>query len=145
MNDLKRILLAEDNKNDIELTIAALREIHLSNQIDVVHDGNEVLDYLYCRGKFAERDSGLPIVIMLDIKMPGKDGMEVLEDIKNDEELKHIPIVMLTSSSIDKDILQSYKIGANAYVVKPVDYDGFMDAIRTLGIFWALLNKTSHI
>ncbi|HEV8537762.1 MAG TPA: response regulator [Bacteroidota bacterium] len=141
MTAFKRILLAEDNENDIELTLAALTEKNLANRVDVVRDGAEALDYLYCRGKYAARDSGNPVVLLLDLKMPKKDGLEVLQDLKSDGRLKNIPIVVLTSSRQEQDLVESYHLGANAYVVKPVGFDEFLTAIKGLGVFWGLLNE----
>jgi CheY-like chemotaxis protein len=138
---LKRILLAEDNENDIELTLAALRECRLSNEVEIVRDGAEALDYIYQRGKYSGRGDGLPCVILLDLKMPRVDGHEVLRQIKSDPALRHIPVVMLTSSREEKDVLLSYDLGVNAFVVKPVDFDQFIEAIRALGMFWAIVNE----
>jgi CheY-like chemotaxis protein len=141
MTELKRILLAEDNPRDVELTLAALDEHHLANEVVVVHDGEEVLDYLYCRGSYAQRNGNHPAVVLLDLKMPKMDGLEVLRAIKGDEQLKTIPVVMLTSSREEQDLVKSYKLGVNAYVVKPVDFQQFIDAVKELGAFWALINE----
>ncbi len=141
MLKLKRILLAEDNENDIELTLAALGDKNLANRVDIVHDGVEALDYLYCRDKYVARDTGHPIVLLLDLKMPKVDGLEVLQEIKSHENLKRIPVVVLTSSRQEQDLVESYNLGANAYVVKPVGFDEFVSAIRELGMFWAVLNE----
>jgi CheY-like chemotaxis protein len=141
MNKLRPILLAEDNPNDVELTLAALTEQKLANRVVVVHDGVEVMEYLRYEGKFKNRAKGNPAVILLDIKMPRMDGKEVLHAIRNDPALKMIPVVMLTSSREELDLHHSYKYGANAYVVKPVDFKEFMDAIKHLGVFWALINE----
>ena len=141
MPDLKRILLVEDNPNDIELTLAALGEHNLANEVIVTHDGAEALDYLYRRGSFAMRDSGNPSVILLDLKMPKVDGLEVLRTIKSDPNLKAIPVVMLTSSREEKDLVTSYNLGVNAYVVKPVNFRDFVDAVKELGVFWAIINE----
>lgn len=138
---LKSILLAEDNPNDVELTLAALSDLSLANQVDVVNNGAEVIEYLRCSGKYENRRSGHPAVILMDIKMPMMDGIEVLKLIKSDPVLKMIPVVMLTSSGEDQDLLQSYTLGVNAYVVKPVDFKQFVNAVKQLGIFWALLNE----
>ncbi len=135
------ILYAEDNQNDIELTLSALSECNLENRIDVVNNGLEVLDYLMFKGKFSKRKKENPIVILLDIKMPKMDGIEVLKIVKNDEKLKHIPIVMLTSSSLEKDLTESYNLGVNAYVVKPIDFNEFLFTVKELGFFWAMINK----
>lgn len=141
MAELRRILLAEDSANDVELTLAALAEHRLANQVDVVHDGAEALDYLYRRGAYASRGNGNPALIMLDLKMPRVTGLEVLERIKNDQALRSIPVVMLTSSREEGDLIRSYELGVNAYVVKPVAFGDFMDAVRQLGGFWALVNE----
>lgn len=141
MPDLKRILLVEDDEKDIELTLTALEEYSLANEVVVAHDGEEALDYLYRRGKFKMRMPGNPLVVLLDLKMPKVDGLEVLQQIKADEALKVIPVVMLTSSREEKDLMESYKLGVNAYVVKPVDFHEFVDNIKQVGIFWALINE----
>lgn len=141
MIELKKILLAEDNPKDIELTLEALEESMLANRVVVVRDGVETLEYLRMEGKYATREPGLPSVLLLDIKMPRMDGIEVLREIKNDPKLKLLPVVMLTSSREDKDLLNSYYLGVNAYVVKPVNFSGFIDAIKQLGIFWGLVNE----
>jgi len=140
---MKRILLAEDSLNDIELTLAALQECHLANSVDVVHDGAEALDYIYHRGAFADGKTTLPGVILLDLKMPRVDGLEVLRQIKTDKALHRIPVVMLTSSREEQDLIHSYDLGVNAFVVKPVDFAQFVEAIRTLGVFWAIVNEPS--
>jgi CheY-like chemotaxis protein len=136
-----RILLAEDNVNDVELTREALSGHNLANDIDVVRDGQEALDYLYRRGAFAGRTTGDPLVILLDLKMPKVDGLDVLRQVKADAGMCHIPVVMLTSSSEERDLVESYRLGVNAYVVKPVDFAQFVDAVRKTGIFWAVLNN----
>jgi len=141
MAKIKRILLAEDNPNDVELTLTALQEYRLSNEVEVVRDGAEALDYIYQRGPYAGRGDGLPCVILLDLKMPRVDGLEVLRQIKSDPALRHIPIVMLTSSREEKDLIMSYDLGVNAFVVKPVDFNQFLQAVRSLGMFWALVNE----
>lgn len=141
MNDLKRILLVEDNEKDIELTLAALDEHNLANEVVVTHDGAEALDYLYRRGQFKMRSGNQPAVILLDLKMPKVDGLEVLRQMKSDEELKNIPVVMLTSSREEQDLVKSYKLGVNAYVVKPVNFQEFVDAVKQLGVFWAIINE----
>ena len=138
---VKRILLVEDSKHDIELTMIALDECHLANQVDVANDGAEALDYLYRRGAYANRAAEMPVVVMLDLKMPKVDGMEVLRQMKADPVLKLIPVVMLTSSREESDLVASYKLGANAYVVKPVDFQQFIESIRQLGCFWAIVNE----
>jgi CheY-like chemotaxis protein len=141
MFELKSILLAEDNANDIELTMNALAAHRLANDVIVARDGEEALDYLYHRGSFAARPNGNPAVILLDIKMPKVDGLEVLRTIKSDAKLKYIPVVMLTSSREEYDLAESYKLGVNAYVVKPVDFSEFMEAVSKLGVFWAMINE----
>lgn len=142
MSSLKRILLAEDDPNDVELTLTALAEHHLANEVYVVHDGADALDYLFRRGAFVQRPAGHPVVVLLDIKMPKIDGVEVLRQIKSDPELRLIPVVMLTSSREDRDLLRSYQLGVNAYVVKPVDFHEFVDAVQQVGAFWAITNET---
>lgn len=137
------ILLAEDNPNDVELTLAALREHNLHTPVMVVGDGAEALDFLYKRGKYAGRTEGDPAVILLDLKMPKVDGLEVLRTVKQDPQLRLIPVVMLTSSREEADLTRSYESGVNAYVVKPVDFEDFMKTIRDLGLFWALVNEPS--
>ncbi|MCL5030265.1 MAG: response regulator [Bacteroidetes bacterium] len=141
MNELKRILLAEDDERDIELTMAALEEFNLANEVVVVKDGEEALDYLYYRGEFANRLQGNPAVILLDIKMPKVTGLEVLKQIKSDDNLKIIPTVILTSSREEKDLVEGYSLGVNAYVVKPVDFEEFIRAVKELGLFWAVINE----
>ncbi len=141
MTTLRPILLIEDNPNDVELTVAALKGNHVANEIIVARHGGEGLDYLYGRGKFAERPLGLPAVVFLDLKMPKVDGLDVLRAVKQDPELKTLPVVMLTSSREEADLIESYKLGVNAYVVKPVGFEQFSDAIRQLGMFWAVFNE----
>jgi CheY-like chemotaxis protein len=138
---LKRILLAEDSAADAELTLEALGENNLANRVDLVRDGVETLDYLYRRGAYADRPALQPLVLFLDLKMPRMDGLEVLRTIKGDPALKVLPVVMLTSSREDSDLAESYRLGANAYVVKPVDFGQFTQAIRELGLFWSLINQ----
>ena len=142
---LRPILLVEDNLNDIELTLAALKQNHLVNEIVVARHGGEALDYLYRRGGFQDRPNENPIVVFLDLKMPKVDGLEVLRQMKRDELLKVIPIVMLTSSREEADLIESYQLGVNAYVVKPVDFQQFSDAIKQMGMFWAVLNEPPPI
>ena len=137
----KRILLAEDDPKDVELTLTALEEHNLANKVVVARDGAEALDYLYRRGQFADRPDGQPVVVLLDLKMPRVDGLEVLRQIKGDPELRTIPIVILTSSRQEQDIVESYDLGVNAYVVKPVAFDAFLDVVRQLGLFWVLTNE----
>jgi len=141
LNDLRPILLVEDNPRDLELTLAALAKCKLANDIVVVRDGAEALDYLYERNQFLDRDPGVPAVVLLDIKLPKIDGMQVLETVKSDPQLKHVPVVMLTSSREEPDVLRSYEVGVNAFVVKPVDFNAFFEAIQDLGMFWAVLNE----
>lgn len=141
MNELKTILLAEDNPNDVELTLAALSENNLANRVEIAKDGVEVIDYLQSEGKYKHRKKGNPAVILLDIKMPRMDGIEVLEHIRKEPSLKMIPVVMLTSSREEPDLKRCYELGVNAYVVKPVDFKEFMDAVKQLGVFWALINE----
>lgn len=138
---VKRILLVEDSTYDVELTLTALSECAVANHVDVVHDGAEALDYLHHRGAFSGRDTGAPVVILLDLKMPKVDGIEVLREVKADPVLRLIPVVMLTSSREEQDLVRSYELGVNAYVVKPVDFQQFMDSIRKLGVFWVLINE----
>jgi CheY-like chemotaxis protein len=141
MVTLKSILLVEDDPKDIELTLRSLEEYNLANEVLVTRDGAEALDYLYRRGQFADYPAGNPAVILLDVKLPKVDGFEVLKTIRSDDKLKLIPVTILTSSREDNDLIQSYQLGANAYIVKPVDFHQFTDAIKKLGIFWAVLNE----
>jgi CheY-like chemotaxis protein len=139
--NIKNILLVEDDPGDVELTLAALEESHLANRVAIVENGEEALDYLYQRGKFKMRTGGNPIVVLLDNKMPKVSGLEVLKTIKADERLKIIPVVVLTSSRETQDLVEFYKHGVNAYVVKPVEFSEFVKAIKHLGIFWAAINE----
>ncbi|AER55034.1 response regulator [Pseudoxanthomonas spadix] len=141
MSAIRIILLAEDSAADAEMAIDALREANLANPIVHVEDGVEVMDYLLRRGAHADRAEGLPAVLLLDIKMPRMDGMEVLRSIRADDALKTMPVVILSSSREESDMVRSWDLGANAYVVKPVDIDQFFTAVKTLGTFWALLNE----
>ncbi len=141
MIDLKAILLVEDNPQDVELTIEALSEHNLANRVIPLRDGVEAIEYLYREGKYKERKSGNPAVILLDIKMPRMDGIEVLRRIKEDENLKNLPVVMLTSSREEPDLKICYELGVNAYVVKPVYFKDFMEAVKNIGTFWAVLNE----
>jgi CheY-like chemotaxis protein len=141
MTNIRRILLAEDNEQDVELTLTALEEYHLGNKVDVVHDGAEALDYLFRRGAFAERPEESPVVVLLDLKMPKVDGLDVLRQMKTDPGLRNIPVVMLTSSREESDLVASYKLGVNAYVVKPVDFQQFIQSVKRLGFFWVLVNE----
>ena len=142
MSTLGRILIVEDDPNDVELTLTALDEYKLANEVVVTRDGEEALDYLYCRGNFKTRSSDNPAVLLLDLKLPKRDGLEVLREIKSDEKFKMIPVVVLTSSHEEKDVVASYKLGVNAYVVKPVDFHEFVNAVKELGMFWALINES---
>jgi DNA-binding response OmpR family regulator len=141
MNNLGRILLVEDDPKDVELTLTALDEYNLANEVIVASDGQEALDYLYCRGNFMKRSGENPAVLLLDLKLPKVDGLEVLQQVKSDENLRMIPVVVLTSSHEEKDMIASYKLGVNAYVVKPVDFHEFVNAIKELGVFWAVINQ----
>ena len=138
---LGRILLAEDDPNDVELTLMALADYNLANEVVVVSDGEEALDYLYRRGDFKSRHPGNPVVMLLDLKMPKVDGLEVLRAIKADEQFKTMPVVVLTSSREESDLAESYQLGVNAYVVKPVDFHEFVNAVKQLGVFWAAINE----
>ncbi len=136
------ILLVEDNPNDLELTLYALRSNHLANHIEVVRDGAEALDFIFCTGAFAQRQkSDRPKVILLDLKLPKVDGLEVLQRIKSDPRTRLIPVVVLTSSREEQDIVESYQLGVNSYIVKPVDFEQFTEAVRSLGLYWLLLNQ----
>jgi CheY-like chemotaxis protein len=136
-----RILLAEDSAQDVELTLNALAEHNIGNSVAVARDGAEALDYLYERGKFENREPGSPVLLLLDLKMPKVDGLEVLRAVKADARLRNIPVVILTSSREEQDVVRSYELGVNAYVVKPVEFDKFMRAVRDLGLFWVLINE----
>jgi len=140
------ILLVEDNPNDAELTIHALRENNLSNHIEWLHDGAEALEFIFGSGGYAGRDiSDKPRVILLDLKMPKVDGLEVLRRIKGDPRTKSIPVVVMTSSHEERDVVESYKLGVNSYIIKPVDFEQFNEAVRTLGLYWLLLNQAPSI
>jgi CheY-like chemotaxis protein len=141
MTEMKRILLVEDTPNDVELTLAALEENNLANEVVVVRDGAEALDYLYRRGIFKLRTTGHPAVVLLDLKLPKVDGLEVLQQVKGDPDLRSVPIVMLTSSREEQDLVRSYDLGVNAYVVKPVGFADFVTALKELGLFWAVINE----
>ena len=141
MSTLGRILLVEDDPKDVELSLTALEEYHLANEVVVARDGEEALDYLYRRGSFATRSNDNPAVLLLDLKLPKVDGLEVLQQIKSDENLKIIPVVVLTSSHEEKDMVASSSLGVNAYVVKPADFHEFVNAIKELGFFWAVINE----
>jgi CheY-like chemotaxis protein len=132
--------MVEDDPRDVELSLTALEDYNLANEVVVVRDGEEALDYLNCRGPYSDRSSGNPAVMLLDLKLPKVDGLEVLRQVKSDENLRFIPVVVLTSSHEEKDLVASYKLGVNAYVVKPVDFHQFVNAIKELGVFWAVIN-----
>jgi CheY-like chemotaxis protein len=138
---MARILIVEDDPNDVELTLMALADYNLANEVVVTRDGQQALDYLYCRGEFNTRSADNPAVVLLDLKLPKVDGLEVLQQIKSDEHLKMIPVVVLTSSHEEKDLMRSYSLGVNAYVVKPVDFHEFVNAVKELGVFWAVINE----
>lgn len=138
---LKRILLVDDSPRDVELAIAALEEYHLFNEIVALRDGVEALDYLFRRGEFAQRPPGEPAVILLDLKMPRLGGAEVLKQIKGDPKLKMIPVVVMTSSREEQDLFDSYQLGVNAYVVKPLDFHQFIEAVKQISVFWAMTNE----
>jgi CheY-like chemotaxis protein len=141
MSMLGRILLVEDDPRDVELTLTALDDYKLANEVVVTRDGQEALDFLNCRGQFLTRPHDNPAVMLLDLKLPKIDGLEVLKQVKSDERLKMIPVVVLTSSHEEQDMMRSYKFGVNAYVVKPVDFHEFVNAIKELGVFWAVINE----
>jgi CheY-like chemotaxis protein len=141
MSELARILLVEDDPRDVELTLTALGEYNLANEVVVTRDGEKALDYLYSRGEFSTRSHDNPAVMLLDLKLPKIDGLEVLQQIRSDEQLRLIPVVVLTSSHEEKDMIRSYQLGVNAYVVKPVDFHEFVNAIKELGVFWAVINE----
>jgi CheY-like chemotaxis protein len=141
MNGLKRILLVEDDPKDVELTLTGLSEYNLANEVVVVRDGEEALDYLYRRGNYQTRANANPAVMLLDLKLPKLNGFEVLERVRTDDNLKMIPVVVLTSSHEERDLVKSYKLGVNAYVVKPVDFHQFVNAVKELGVFWAVTNE----
>jgi len=144
MEKLNRILYAEDSENDIELTLAAFEESNLANPIDVVKDGVEALDYLFYRGKYADRPKEVPVFIMLDLKMPKLNGIDVLKEVRNSEDYKNIPVIILTSSKMESDIVNSYELGANGFVVKPIDFTEFVQTIKGLGYFWAIVNTSPN-
>ncbi|MBA3848587.1 MAG: two-component system response regulator [Opitutus sp.] len=141
MNSLRPILLAEDNPADVELTLEALRTAHIANEIIHLPDGEAVLDWLHARDRFADRPPGLPALLMLDLKMPKIGGLEVLQQLKSDPRLRTLPVVVLTSSREEQDVVRSYQLGVNGYVVKPVEYHCFIEAVSQLGVFWALVNE----
>jgi CheY-like chemotaxis protein len=141
MTTLGRILIVEDDPNDVELTLTALADYNLANEVVVTRDGQQALDFLYCRGEFSTRIAGNPAVMLLDLKLPKIGGLEVLQQVKSDDNLRTIPVVVLTSSNEEKDMMRSYKLGVNAYVVKPVDFHEFVNAVKELGVFWAVINE----
>jgi CheY-like chemotaxis protein len=141
MYELKRILLVEDSANDIELILTALAENRLANEVVVVRDGEEALDYLYRRGVFRLRMEGNPVVVLLDLKLPKVDGLEVLAQLKSDPEMRWVPVVVLTSSREEQDLINTYNLGTNAYVVKPVNFQDFVNVVKELGLFWAVINQ----
>jgi CheY-like chemotaxis protein len=141
MDKPKRILLVEDSPNDVELTMVALGEHNLANEVDVARDGVEALDYLFRRGNFQGREDTNPAVVLLDLKLPKIDGFEVLRQVRTEERFKMIPVVVLTSSREEQDLIETYRLGINAYVVKPVDFHQFVDAVKKLGVFWMLVNE----
>jgi CheY-like chemotaxis protein len=140
MTTLGRILIVEDDPNDVDLTLTTLADYNLANEVVITRDGQQALDYLYRRGEFSTRSTDNPAVMLLDLKLPKVDGLEVLQQIKSDERLKMMPVVVLTSSNEEKDLLRSYSLGVNAYVVKPVDFHEFVNAVKELGVFWAIIN-----
>ena len=142
---LRKILLAEDSENDVELTLAALATHHVANEVVVVRDGEEALDYLHRRGAYASRHPENPALVLLDLKMPRVDGIEVLRDVKGTPSLRTIPVVVLTSSREEQDLVRTYDLGVNAYVVKPVAFRDFMDAVKSLGQFWAVINEVPPV
>ncbi|MDH5505628.1 MAG: response regulator [Anaerolineae bacterium] len=137
------ILMVEDNPNDEELALHALKSHNLAGKIEVLHDGEEALDYMFCTGKFKSRQiKDAPKIILLDIKLPKINGLDVLKKLKEDERTKHIPVVVLTSSNQEKDIIKSYQLGVNSYIVKPVDYDNFTDTVKQIGQYWLITNES---
>lgn len=141
MSRLGRVLLVEDDPNDVELSLQALARHNLANRVEVARDGAEALDYLHRRGRFADRPAGVPVVVLLDLKLPRVDGLEVLREMKRDPALRPVPVVVLSSSRESVDLRTAYELGANAYVVKPVDFDQFQAAVREVGLFWAVINE----
>lgn len=141
MKKLKRILFVDDDENDIELAMTALEEARLANRVDVCRDGVEAMDYLHARGDYAKQTNELPLVMFLDLMMPRMDGIEVLREVRADPHLKALPIVMLSSAGEERDLIDSYELGVNAYVVKPVDFENFVQAVKDLGMFWAVYNE----
>ena len=140
MNNPGKILLVEDDPNDVELTVMALTENHLANEIVITRDGEEALDFLYRRGAHESREAGNPIVVLLDLKLPKVDGLEVLKQVKSDPDLRTIPVVMLTSSREERDLIRSYDLGTNAYVAKPVGFEELVESVKKVGLFWTVVN-----
>lgn len=138
---LGRILIVEDDPNDVELTLTALGDYNLANEVVIARDGQQAIDYLYGEGQFAGRSAGNPAVMLLDLKLPKISGLEILQRIKSDPKLKTVPVVVLTSSNEEKDVMKSYSLGVNAYVVKPVEFHEFVNAVKELGAFWAIVNE----
>lgn len=145
INQFIRILLVEDNPDDVELTVHALKRNNIANPIVIVRDGQEAIDYLFCRGKFAGANHELPNVILLDLKLPKVDGIEVLQKIKSDRKLKLIPVVVLTSSKEESDLIKSYDLGVNSYIRKPVDFDQFVETVKQIGFYWLLINEQPQV
>ena len=145
MIEARPLLLVEDDRKDVELTLAAFAESNISNEVNVVRDGAEALDYLYRRGNYSTRMNVTPLVILLDLKLPKVDGIQVLQNLKGDPVLKSVPVVMLTSSREERDVMRSYDLGANAYVVKPVDFSEFFNAVKEIGLFWTVVNHPPQI
>jgi len=145
MVEVRTILFAEDNPRDIELTLEALADHNLANKVIVVRDGVETMEYLHREGKYKQRRPGNPAVLMLDIKMPRMDGLEVLKAIRSDNSLKMLPVVIFTSSREEQDLIKSYELGVNAYVVKPVEFKDFIEAVKQLGVFWAVINEVPPV
>jgi DNA-binding response OmpR family regulator len=143
--ETRPLLLVEDDRKDVELTLAAFAECNFNNEINVVRDGAEALDYLYRRGSYSTRMNGTPLVVLLDLKLPKVDGIQVLQNLKEDPVLKSVPVVMLSSSCEERDVMRSYDLGANAYVVKPVDFDEFSAAVKEIGLFWTVFNHPPRI
>ena len=145
MVEIRTILFAEDNPRDVELTLEALGDYNLANNVIVVRDGVEAMEYLRREGKYKQRKPGNPAVLLLDIKMPRLDGIQVLKAIRSEDKLKTLPVVMLTSSREEQDLIKSYELGVNAYVVKPVDFKEFIEAVKQLGVFWAVINEVPPV
>lgn len=140
-DDMVEILLVEDNPHDVELTLRAFRQSKLANRIDVVRDGEEALAYLFRTGPYADRADGNPRVMLLDLKLPKIDGLEVLRRVRGDDQLRSLPVVVLTTSREDRDVVESYKLGVNSFIVKPVDFSQFTDVVQQLGLYWLVLNQ----